>query len=525
MVTLMAEQATARDNLVGLQADQLAAQKALIGNQGRLIDGLTAELEQVRGLVEALEAELAKLRAQVGKDSTNSSVPPSQDSIEAKARQKAERRDTSQRERSADRKPGGQPGRQGSGLEPTRDPGRTERAAAPVACPCGRELSAVEEVGSTWAQVWDIAPVQLEKVHWVLPRYRCGCCAKTSTAVVPFASPGAVVYGPNVNAAAVLLASQGNVPVERAAGLMAALLGAPVSTGFVAKALQRLADRLTRARFDEAMAAALSAEPVLGADESPVNVLRPDIDEATGQPVPGAAHLMVLRTPDGRLVWYRAMGSRCKQAIKALGVLDGYRGYLVRDGYTGYQQFETTLAGVQQCCQHVLRRLNGVAVLGPGGVQNWTGEVRQALTDAHQAVEQAKTRGQQALDPDLLAGLRARYDKAVESGRIHNRCRDWPDGNHPGYTLARWLARHAEQVWLFTTVFAVPWTNNSCEQAIKDPKRHQAVSGYWHTQTTLGRYCRIRSYLTSARNHGVRAIDAIHAALTGTPWLPTPVTA
>lgn len=521
----MAEQATARDNLVGLQADQLAAQKALIGNQGRLIDGLTAELEQVRGLVEALEAELAKLRAQVSKDSTNSSVPPSQDSIEAKARQKAERRDTSQRERSADRKPGGQPGRQGSGLEPTRDPGRTERAAAPVACPCGRELSAVDEVGSAWAQVWDIAPVQLEKVHWVLPRYRCGCCAKTSTAVVAFASPGAVVYGPNVNAAAVLLASQGNVPLERAAGLMAALLGAPVSTGFVAKALQRLADRLTRARFDEAMAVALGAEPVLGADESPVNVLRPDTDEATGQPVPGAAHLMVLRTPDGRLVWYRAMSSRCKQAIKALGVLDGYRGYLVRDGYTGYQQFEATLAGVQQCCQHVLRRLKGVAVLGPGGVQNWTGEVRQALTDAHHAVQQAKTCGQHALDPDLLARLRARYDKAVESGRIHNRCRDWPEGNHPGYTLALWLARHAEQVWLFTTVFAVPWTNNSCEQAVKDPKRHQAVSGYWHTQATLGRYCRIRSYLTSARNHGVRAIDAIHAALTGTPWLPTPVTA
>jgi len=226
MVALMAEQATARDNLVGLQADQLAAQKALIdsqdtqisnqdtqiGNQGRLIEGLTAELEQVRGLVEALEAELAKLRAQVGKDSTTSSVPPSQDSIEAKARQKAERRDTSQRERSADRRPGGQPGRRGSGLEPTRDPGRTERAAAPVVCPCGQQLSAEDEVGSAWAQVWDIAPVQLEKVHWVLPRYRCGCCAKTSTAVVPFASPGAVVYGPNVNAAAVLLASQWSVP-------------------------------------------------------------------------------------------------------------------------------------------------------------------------------------------------------------------------------------------------------------------------------------------------------------------------
>ncbi len=39
----------------------------------------------------------------------------------------------------------------------------------------------------------------------------------------------------------------------------------------------------------------------------------------------------------------------------------------------------------------------------------------------------------------------------------------------------------------------------------------------------LARYCRVRTYLVSARNHGVRPIDAIHTALTGMPRLPTPV--
>ncbi len=38
---------------------------------------------------------------------------------------------------------------------------------------------------------------------------------------VPFAQPGAVAYGPNTNAAAVLLASQGNVAIEWAAAVMA----------------------------------------------------------------------------------------------------------------------------------------------------------------------------------------------------------------------------------------------------------------------------------------------------------------
>jgi transposase len=71
----------------------------------------------------------------------------------------------------------------------------------------------------------------------------------------------------------------------------------------------------------------------------------------------------------------------------------------------------------------------------------------------------------------------------------------------------------------------VPRTNNASEQALKGPKRHQAVSGYRHTTTTLADCCRVRSYLVSARGHGIRATDAIHAALAGKPWLPVPVTA
>jgi hypothetical protein len=43
--------------------------------------------------------------------------------------------------------------------------------------------------------------------------------------------------------------------------------------------------------------------------------------------------------------------------------------------------------------------------------------------------------------------------------------------------------------------------------------------GYWHSLTTLARYCRVRSYLVTSRNHGIRPIDAI---LTGWQWLPSP---
>ena len=149
---------------------------------------------------------------------------------------------------------------------------------------------------------------------------------------------------------------------------------------------------------------------------------------------------------------------------------------------------------MQQCCQHVIRRCRAVTKLGPGSLQSWTADAISILREAHQAVEEARARGDTALDPGQLAKLRQCYDEAAAFGITHNR--------------------------LFTREFTVEWTSNSAERAVKGPKRHQAVFGYWHTQRTLARWCRIRSYLDSARNHGLRALDAIRAALKGKPWLP-----
>jgi transposase len=320
-----------------------------------------------------------------------------------------------------------------------------------------------------------------------------------------------VVYGPNVNAAAILLASEGNVPVERTAMLMAVLLAAPVSTGFVARALQRLAERLAAAGFDQAMTEALRAQDVLCADETPTNVIRKDTDNH-GEPVAGSPHAVTVRTPDARLVWYAPIGSRSKTAIAALGALNGYTGYLVRDDYAGWHQFDTQLAGVQQCAAHLIRHCKGVLELHPTW-QNWAGEVITVLHEATAAVTDATTDGREQLDPQLLTDLRTRYDQAVQWGITTNQHRDWAQDNHPGYTLARRLAAKADQVFTFTRNLAVPWTNNASEQALKGPKRHQAVSGYWHTLTTLTRYCRVRSYLVSTRGHHIPAIDAIHTAL------------
>jgi transposase len=518
-------------------ADVIAGQRELLSRLRAVVEAkdaenvaLRAELDASRERERRLELRLAELERRLGMDSSDSGTPSSKEPIGAKERRRALRQE-SERERRKDRRRGGQPGHPGKGLARDPDPGERKDADPPVqCCRCGSGLDGAAPAAPRWAQVVDIEVIRTV-TEYSLPGLRCRCCGTVAVADPPSgASPGSVSYGPALNAAAVVLASYGNVPPERAAHVMAMLLGVPVSAGWVDKAAARLSRQLEKAGFDAAMCAALAAEPVLAADETPVNVLAPgtvprpsgreDPDpEEGGRQAPGAPHVLAVRTPGERLTWLQALGSRRKEDVTG-GIPDRFTGFLITDGYPAYQQLLSRLAGVQQCCQHVIRRCRAVTKLGPGGLQSWAGDVITVLREAHQAVEEARARGDTALDPEQMEKLRGRYDEAAAFGVTHNRLRDWHDGNHPGYALGCWLQAYKEQVWLFTREFAVEWTSNSAERAVKGPKRHQAVSGYWHTLATLARWCRIRSYLDSAANHGLGALDAIRAALAGKPWLP-----
>ena len=362
----------------------------------------------------------------------------------------------------------------------------------PTSCrDCGDDLTGATDAGTAWSQVWDVKIIPW-RTEYLLPRRRCGC----GTTTVACAPDGGIVngisFGPVLNTAAVALTAFGNVPTERASDLITILYGQDVSAGFVDRANTRLAGKLTEAGFDQAMLAALMAEPVLAADESPVQVVTPAVDPDTGQPVPGSPHVLAIRTPDERLAWLAGLTSRSYDTV--IAALRGFAGHLIVDGYRAYQRLLTSvdavLAGIQQCCQHVMRRCRAVAKLGPGTLQSrWTGDVSSALNDAHTQAEPARTAGRPTLDPAEIAQLRERYDKAVTSGIIHNRHRDWHDGDHPEYTLATWLATHADQVWYFTNHLNVDWTSNAAERGVKPAKRHQAVSGYWQTQCAAKRCC------------------------------------
>ena len=479
---------------------------------------LLAVVAEQSALIESLRAEVAALRRQAGRDSSNSSQPPSQDGPAAEAKAKARRE---ARRARAGRAQGGQKGHPGASLAWAARPDET-LAVEPGTCGgCGADLAGAPGRVASSVQVVDVPPAALTVTEYRMMGRECGCGQVTTAPPPPGVTGGPVCYGPNVVDAATLLASTDVIGIERAADLMGALLKAPVSTGFVSRCLVRLDAALIAAGFEGALKDALRAADVLGTDKTPA----PLATAAASAKDCGNPHVYTVRTmrayagggPD--LIWYGAAGNRTKLAITGFGILDGYAGVLVRDDYGGYLSYDAGLAGVQQCLAHLYRYLDDAYALDPVS-QVWTRQAGDALRAAGAAVRATRDARQASLAPALLAGLRHSYDQAVAFGISVNLSRPWHKGNHPGLILARRLKRKAAQVWLFATRFDVPATNNGSENAIRGYKLAAKISGCWRTLATLQRHCRIRSYLTTARSHGRHPLAAIRDALTGSAWMP-----
>ena len=515
------------DDAGGLRAVN-ARLRAVVEAKDAEIAGLRAEADAARERERRLELRLAELERRLGMDSTDSGTPSSRERIGAKQARRA--RQQSERERRTDRKRGGQPGHQGNGLARDPEPDERKDAEPPAECRrCRAGLDGAAAAPPRWAQVIDVE-VTRKVTEWRCQDGRARAAGRSRCAEPPGVHAGSVSYGPALNAAAVVLTSYGNVPPERAAQVMGMLLGVPASAGWVDKAAGRVSALLAEAGFGEAMTAALAAERVLAAGETPVNV--------PGGTTPPARHRTRRRKRGPREAGDGRVAARADRPYprRAADVPAGHRlpaqgrhrgrpaspvhRDAITDGYTAYQHLLEQLAGIQQCCAHVIRRCRAVAKPGPGSLQSGPATSSPSSAAHTRQWKPHAPAPTPRWTPTCSMACGNATTRRLSQASSHNRLRDWDTGNHPGYALGCWLRDHKEQVLLSTRDSTVDWTNNVSERGAKAARRHQAVSGYWHSLATLARWCRIRSYLDTAAAHGITALDAIRAAIEGKPWLP-----
>jgi transposase len=460
------------------------------------LEQLRQENSALRDQVTLLSERISELEARLAKDSHNSHLPPSSDRFG--------RQPKSLRKQSG-KQPGGQSGHAGNTLKLSSTPDLV--IVHPVECcqHCQRDLRGVASLAVERRQVLDLPPKRVLVIEHQAHQKCCPACQQISLATFPDDVRAPVQYGAAIGAVGVYLVQQQLLPYERACEVIEDLLGPPMSVGTLQGLVKRCAKQLEA--VEQQIKAALCQADVLHQDE-------------TGLYVAGQRHWMhVSSTP--QLTHYAVHAKRGKEALDAIGILEGFEGVSVHDGWRSYWQY---------ACQHALcnvHHLRDLTFLYEEQHQDWAGQMKTLLLAIKAAVEQARAEGRTSLHPLEVADWKAQYAALLAEGYRANPPDPPPEAGKRGRrkqsaarNLLDRLSTHQEAVLLFLDTFAVPFDNSLAERDIRMVKVQQKVSGCFRSEAFAVAFCRIRGYLSTLRKQGLAVLTALEQALVGHPVSP-----
>lgn len=451
---------------------------------------------RIRELEKSLEAEPSSdlsSAVEIRRDSHNSNQPPSLDLPWIKPKRTRSRRQQS------GLKVGGQPGHEGVTLRQVAAPNRIIIHQANECRQCGASLAEISANNLHKRQVFEIENGGLAVIEHCLTAKLCSTGGNISKGQFPLAVKAPVQYGTSVLARALYLHLYQLLPVARTQEAMRDLFGCDISQASIQRAARLCSDKLIRC--EQRIKQAIRNSKVIGADE-------------TGIRINGSnAWVHVARTET--LTHLASHTNRGKAAFDAIGILNQFKGTLVRDGWFSYKQYQQCRHSL--CNAHLLRSLVYIGEAEPSH-KEWTDALAKLLIEIKDAVETARNNSQTELESELQSDFLARYDRLTT--QAEEAVRGSPSPKATGLTahnLLNRFVRSKAQVLSFMTDFAVPFDNNGSERDLRMLQLQQKIAGCFRTTTRATTFCRVRSYLSSARKQGRGLLTAIESALKSKP--------
>lgn len=453
-----------------------------------LIEGLLQRVDE-------LTARVAELERQVKRNSRNSSQPPSQDGFQKPPK--------SLRPKS-ERPPGGQTGHRGTTLRLREQPDQIVTHTVAQCVGCGQDLQAQPAAHYARRQVFELPVLAFTVTEHRSEHKTCAHCQTLTRAPFPAAVTNVVQYGPRAQAVALYLRDYQLLPQARTSELFADLFGQRLSPGTLGAAQQSGAAALVE--VEARIKAGLQAASVAHFDE-------------TGLYVAGRRQWLHVAST-ACLTHYATHAKRGAAATTDIGILPAFHGIAVHDAWAPYWQAACAHA---LCNAHHLRELTALVEQG-GNV--WAQALKELLREIKQRVETAQAAGAAGLDAATHEAFSSRYQALLAEGLAQHPAAPATTGQRgrrkqsQARNLLLRLQQRATEVLRFMTDWRVPFDNNLAERDLRMMKVQQKISGSFRAVIGAQAFCRVRSYISTVRKHGLNVLSALEQVFTGTPFLP-----
>ena len=460
---------------------EVDALKHLLLDMRQQLDALQGELSQAQAERDKAQAELAKARAELakaGKNSSNSSKPPSSDIVKGKKRSSSGRRK---------RKIGGQPGHPKHERSFCLEEADEKHRYGLEACPqcAGVHLEALPGAEKTTYQYELVHRPILLHAHQA-HAYWCPACQKIHHAALPTPVRKGGLVGPDLTAMIGYLKGGCHTSYATIQSFLQDVMGSALSTGMLAKVVKKVSAAL--ATPYQELWQALRQQETLNIDE-------------TGHPENGRSLWnWVFRAPGFTLftieesrsaqVLEDVLGTEC-EAVLGSDYYSSYRAYMKQAPVT-----------VQFCLAHLIREARFISQSSSKPIANYGQRVLDGLKSVFKIIHQ-----REKIPPDTFRRrLERQRDQFLRMAR-----RTQAGGE--AAVLAKRFRTHGREYFTFITQPKIDPTNNVAERAIRFCVIDRLI-----TQGTRGiagrQWCeRIWTTLATCAQKGHRAFHFIRQAV------------
>lgn len=464
----------------------------------KTIESLNQNIQSQTETIETLTEKIADLEEKLKKNSRNSSKPPSSDGY-SKPNPKSLRP-------KSEKKAGGQKGHKSSNLSVPKKIDRTvsHYPARCEKCPLFEKCRGTVCVPAEKRYTVDIIVKTDVVEHQVFRMNGCSKHGGMHRGEFPEGVNAYIQYGQNLSSLLVNLSMDG-MSADHLHKTIGRMFDIPLSTGTIINKLEKCAGLVSP--LMDRIKEKIVHGPVAHFDETGIRV-------------------------DGRTKWVHSSSNRDftyltlsekrgKDGMDENGVLPDFKGIAVHDCWKAYwRYFEATHA---ICAVHILRELVGVIENHPH--QRWAKMFRDMLHELYRLKKSYADCGRTRLDTCYLDYYSLKYDEIIGIARKENppplQTEIKRGRKKKGKVLAliERLAQLKDSMLLFARNFEVPFTNNAAERTIRNLKSKSKVAGNFRSDDGARWYLKIRSYIDSARKHGINAFEAVKLAFAGTPAL------